>query len=306
MQQKKQENYMFQGENKMAETKEKITDKKSHVSDIKIKAVKELAKAIEGKNTILFASIKNLPAAQFQKIKKELSKEVIIKIIKKRALKLAIEMVKNKGVHQLNDYIKEDIAIMISDMDCFDLSKKLAQSKTPVKAKTGQKAECDIEVEAGETDLPAGPAVSELSGLGLQVMIKAGKIEIRESRVIVKKDHIISEGAASIMAKLNILPFSVGFIPLVAYDSKSDKIYTEIIIDSEATLKNLKDTFMKSKSFAVNLGYICEDTIKLLIAKAGRYERVINELIKTESAENSSKIKKSSESSEQMEEVKNE
>lgn len=290
----------------MVKTKEKITDKKSHVSDIKIKAVKELAKAIEGKNTILFASIKNLPAAQFQKIKKELSKEVIIKIIKKRALKLAIEMVKNKGVHQLNDYIKEDIAIMISDMDCFELSKKLAQSKTPVKAKTGQKAECDIEVEAGETDLPAGPAVSELSGLGLQVMIKAGKIEIRESRVIVKKDHIISEGAASIMAKLNILPFSVGFIPLVAYDSKSDKIYTEIIIDSEATLKNLKDTFMKSKSFAVNLGYICEDTIKLLIAKAGRYERVINELIKTESAENSSKIKKSSESSEQMEEVKNE
>jgi len=290
----------------MVKTKEKITDKKSHVSDVKINAVKELAKAIEGKNTILFASIKNLPAAQFQKIKKELSKEVIIKIIKKRALKLAIEMVKNKGVHQLNDYIKEDIAIMISDMDCFDLSKKLAQSKTPVKAKTGQKAECDIEVEAGETDLPAGPAVSELSGLGLQVMIKAGKIEIRESRVIVKKDHIISEGAASIMAKLNILPFSVGFIPLVAYDSKSDKIYTEIIIDSEATLKNLKDTFMKSKSFAVNLGYICEDTIKLLIAKAGRYERVINELIKTESAENSSKIKKSSESSEQMEEVKNE
>jgi len=140
---------------------------KAHVSDVKIKAIKELAKAIEGKNTILFASIKSLPAAQFQKIKKELSKDVIIKIIKKRALKMAIDSAKNKGVSQLNEYIKEDIAIMISDMDCFDLARKLCQSKTPVKAKTGQKAETDIEVEAGETDLPAGPAVSELSGLGL-------------------------------------------------------------------------------------------------------------------------------------------
>ena len=274
---------------------------KAHVSDVKIKAIKELAKAIEGKNTILFASIKSLPAAQFQKIKKELSKDVIIKIIKKRALKMAIDSAKNKGVSQLNEYIKEDIAIMISDMDCFDLARKLCQSKTPVKAKTGQKAESDIEVEAGETDLPAGPAVSELSGLGLQIMVKAGKIEIRESRVIVKKDQTISEAAASIMSKLNILPFSVGFIPLVAYDSKSDKVYTDLIIDTESTLNKLKEFFVKSKSFAVNIAYVCEDTIGLLIGKAGSHERAVNSLIKTESIEEKTESTEEPKSEEKVE-----
>lgn len=267
-----------------AKTKQK-SERKTRVSDVKLKVVKDLAKDIENKNTILFASIKSLPTAQFQKIKKELSKEVIIKIVKKRALKRAIDMVKTKNVKQLDNYIKEDVAIMMSDVDCFDLSKRLSQSRTPVKAKTGQKAENDIEVEAGETNLPAGPAVSELSGLGLQVMVKAGKIEIRESRVIVKKDQIISEAASSIMAKLNILPFLVGFIPLVAYDSKSDKVYTNLIIDSEGTLNKLKEAFAKSRAFAVNLGYICEDTIRLLISKAGNHERAINRLIKIEASE---------------------
>jgi len=56
-----------------AKTKQK-SERKTRVSDVKLKVVKDLAKDIENKNTILFASIKSLPTAQFQKIKKELSK----------------------------------------------------------------------------------------------------------------------------------------------------------------------------------------------------------------------------------------
>ena len=204
--------------------KEQKTEKRK-VPESKIKAVKELAKLIDSNSTIMFASIKGLPAKNFQKIKKSLSDRSEIKVVKKRMLSKAIEESKKENILLLKDFIKEDIAFISSNIDAFELSATLSDSKSSVKAKAGQESNIDIEVEAGPTDLPAGPAVSELGALGLQVQVKDGKIEIRNPKVIVKKGQIISEGAASVMGKLNIMPFYVGFIPLVAYDSNSKSIF---------------------------------------------------------------------------------
>ena len=82
----------------------------------------------------------------------------------------------------------------------------------------------------------------------------------------------ISEGAVSIMNKLDIKPFSVGFIPLAAFDTKEKKLYDSIIIDREGVLNELKNSFSKALAFAVEMGYFAEETIKLMIGKAGREE----------------------------------
>ena len=98
----------------------------------------------------------------------------------------------------------------------------------------------DIVIEAGSTDLPPGPAISELSSAGLKVKIEDGKIAIQESKVIIKKGGKINELAANVMTKLDIMPFKVGFIPEVAYDTKTKQIYTEIKIDKEEKKKKEK------------------------------------------------------------------
>jgi len=199
--------------------------KQTHVSKEKLALVKELVNLMNAKNTVMIASIKGLPAAQFQQIKKSLRGKVEVRVVKKRMLIRALENTDKETLKKLKSHAKEDIAILISDMDAFELSKKLSENKNPVKAKTGQEAPEDVEIEAGPTDLPAGPAVSELGSLGLVVKITDGKIEILEPRVVVKKGKIINEEAASVMGKLGILPFSVGFIPDVAYDSKDNIIF---------------------------------------------------------------------------------
>ena len=54
-----------------------------------------------------------------------------------------------------------------------------------------------------------GPAVSELSALGIRIKIEKGKINIQKSKTIVKKGEKISQAAADLMSKLDIRPFEI-------------------------------------------------------------------------------------------------
>jgi len=256
--------------------------KAAQVPKKKINIVKELSDLIKNKKTILIASIKNLPASQFQEIGKKLRGNVIIKVPKKNLIFRAIDESKNEKAEQIKKQIKESTAILFSDLDSFELALELIESKSPAGAKVGQEAPEDIEVQEGPTDLIPGPAISELGALGIQIQIEKGKIHIKEPKIIAKKGEKISANAADVMNKLDIKPFSVGFIPLAAFDIKEEKLYLDIKIDKEETLKELKGSFSKALAFAVEINYFSEDTIKFLIGKAGTHEKVLEKLTSVE------------------------
>jgi len=246
----------------------------------KIKAVEELKNLLQSKKTLLIASIKNLPAAQFQTIGKKLRGKAIVKVPKKNFIYRALDGLKSEHVEELKKQITDGCAILFSDEDSYDLALELINKKTPAKAKVGQIANFDISVSEGPTGLVPGPAISELGALGIQIQIDKGKINIKESKIIAKEGAKISQAASDIMAKLDILPFESGYIPLSAYDIKSGKLYLNIEIDKKKTVEELKNAFGKSLSFAVGIGYTTEDTVKVMIQTAGSHEakmiRVIN------------------------------
>jgi|TARA_Y100000031_G_C8192383_1_gene372013 ribosomal protein L10 len=255
----------------MIQKSDQIPEKKKNI-------VKELSDLIKNKKTILVASIKNLPASQFQEIGKMLRENVVIKVPKKNLIFRAIDDSKNEGVKKIKEQIKESTAILFSDFDSFELASELIENKSPAGAKAGQEAPEDIEVLEGPTDLIPGPAISELGSLGIQIQIEKGKINIKKSKVIVKKGEKISQSAASIMNKLDIKPFLVGFIPLAGFDTKEGKLYLDINVDKEGVLKELKESFRKSLAFAVEINYFSKDTIKFLIGKAVIHENVLEKL----------------------------
>ena len=255
---------------------------KHKIPEYKIAENKELAGLIDSHNTLMLASIKSLPARSFQKIKKKLSGKAIVKVIKKRALARAIEDSKKDSIKELEKHLKEDIAVIISDTDAFELAGILADSKSPVKAKTGQISDVDIEIEAGVTEIPAGPAVSEFGNAGVQVKVTDGKIEVMQTKVVVPVGGEVSEGTASLLGKLDITPFSVGFIPLIAFDSASGKVYTTLTIDKDEVLAELKNSYGKSRSMAVNLGYISKDIVGLLLSKAAAHESALSSHVSEE------------------------
>jgi len=261
------------------------------IPERKIKAVNELANLIETKRTILISDISNIPGSQFQQIGKKLRGKAIVKVPKKNLLLRALDETKKEKLKELKNYLIKPVALLFSDMDSYELAGELIKNKSPAKAKPGQIAQKDLEIPAGPTDLVPGPAISELGALGIQIKIQGGKIEIKEPKVIVKAGNQISKEAAAMLSKLGIMPFTIGFKPLSAYDSKEDKIYYEIVIDPEGTLNLLVSEFNKSLAFAIKIEYFSPETLPFMIQDAERNALTLKKLNSDEEKDEEKKLK---------------
>ncbi len=268
----------------MKEQKEDFVRDKP-IPEFKKKIVEEFKKEIEENRTILIASCKGLPGHNFHEIKKKLRGKAEIRFARKSAINRAIDGIEKGSLKNLKKEIDADFAIIFSDLDAFELSGLLTDNESPSKAKAGDIAPEDIEIEPGPTELIAGPAISELQGVGLKVKVTDGKLEIMQGAVVVKKGDEVTGKVAGVLAKLDFTPMKVGFIPLAAYDSKDDKVYTDIVIDKEGTLEELKNLVGKALGFAVSVGFVNEKTIVHFIAKACAEEKALDGLIKEEKKE---------------------
>ncbi len=276
---------------------------KAHVSEAKKKRVAELSDLIKNNKTILVASIKNIPASQFQEIVKKLRGKALVTVPKKSLIFRAINASSSeeKEIEKLKEKITESVAILFSNLDTFDLASELVRSKRPAKAKPGQVAPEDIKIPKGPTDLVPGPAISELGDLGIPIQIEKGKIHIKQEKVVAKEGEKISGKAAEIMSKLNIRPFLIGFTPLCAFDNEKKKLYTEIKIDPEKALRDIKHAFSRALPFAVEIGYISNDTITFLLGKAGAHEKTLKALLKSDGKSDTGKKKETEKSGKKVE-----
>ena len=183
-----------------------MNDTTVHVSDVKKAKVKELA-GLLGSRTVMVISVKNLPSAQFQDIKKKLRGKAKIQVVKKSLVNFALDHCAVKEVHDLVPHVSDSTAMLFSEEDAFIIAGLLADYKSPSKAKVGQIAPFDIEVKAGPTDLIPGPDISALSAIGLAPKVDKGKISILKEKAIVKKGKGSKAAIASMMAELGINSF---------------------------------------------------------------------------------------------------
>ncbi len=255
-----------------------------NVPEYKKKTVEALAKKIKSSKTILIVSTKGLPSSEFHKIKKNLRGKADIAVAKKSLVLRAISSVEKGALQNLKEKVGADIALIFSEVDSFELAGILVDNQTPTKAKVGDIAPEDIEVEPGPTNMVPGPAISELGAVGLKVAVEGGKLAIKNSMIIVRKGEKISEKVANVLGKLKIAPMKVGFVPIAAYDSKDDKIYLEIKVDKKGTLEELRASISKALGFAVGISYTTRETISFLIGKAAMQEKAIEKIYNEKSS----------------------
>lgn len=261
---------------KTTKTREKTV---AHVSEAKKEKVKVMSELMK-KKTIMVISVKSLPSAQFQDIKKKLRKIANVRMARKSIINRALEKSGINELKELEKYVTDGTAVLFSDSDAFEISGILADEKSPQKAKPGQVAPFDIEVKAGPTELLPGPDISALSAVGLIPKVEKGKISIGQDKVLVKSGAKITDAQAAIMGKLGIVPFKVGIDPVAAY--MKGKIYTGIKIDKASVIAELENMYGRALPFAVEIGYVNNETRDYLIAKAASHEAAIASLIKTE------------------------
>lgn len=246
--------------------------------------VNDLIDRIKKSKTILIASTKGLPSSQFHAIKKNFRGKADIKVVKKSAIIRAIEVSGKASLKQLEPLIQSDVALFFSNEDPFALSGLLADNQSPTKARAGDIAPEDITIEPGPTDLIPGPAISELSGVGLKVAVEGGKLAIKIGKTVANKGDPIKENVAGVLAKLNILPMKVGFEPIAAFDSVHNKVFVGIKIDKKAVLESLRVDISKALGFATNIKYVTKDTLIYFLAKVNAEEKAMQGLLNKQSS----------------------
>jgi large subunit ribosomal protein L10 len=231
----------------------------------KIKAVEDLAVSIKGYPVIGILNMYKTTASALQKIKRDLKDKAVIKVAKKSILLFALDKAE-KG--NLKEFIKDYPALILTNMDPFKLYFLLQKRKTPAFAKPGDIPTKDIEVKAGPTDLPPGPAISTLTKVGIHAKVEAGKIAVMKDKVVCKAGEKVSLELASALQLLKIETMEIG-LNVVLFEEKGT-VYTkeQLFIDEEKLLNDIQLAIQNAFNLSINSDYPTKETIGFMLAKA--------------------------------------
>lgn len=248
----------------------------------KQKVVEDLKARLKGSKVVAIASVQNLPTKHYNAIRMKIRGSAETYLTRETLIRRAIEEGRPE-LKELENYLHGSCAIVFSKVSAFKLAKLLRESKSKTLAKAGQIAPNDIVVQAGETNLPPGPVLTELKQAKIEAKIQGPKVVITKDAVVARKGDVISEPIAKILAKLSIEPMDVGLRMQAAYEDGI--VYKEDVLDIDD--KFWMDSLVAAHQQALNLSVFAEIynsySTPLLIEKAARQANAVNALIEAKS-----------------------
>lgn len=240
------------------------------VSEKKKLAVEQLKSEFKKYPVIGIVDMYKLPAKQLQEIKDSLRGRAVIRMAKKSAIKLAIEGAGISGLSSLEKEIRNLPALLLSDVDPFELARVIDSSKSSVAAKAGDIATKEIVIKAGPTSLKPGPVIGELQRIKLPAGVDGDKITIKKDTVVVKEGEQISKPVADVLMKLGIEPLEISLNLVAVYDRGTIYGKSILFIPREKYESDMINAYRCAFSLALNIGHMTEATLPILLAKAYR------------------------------------
>ncbi len=233
------------------------------VKDWKKNAVSDLAKDMSKYKSIMITDLTSLPSRELQQLRYVLKKSVKIFVAKKSIIKRSLQKLKMK---EMADNVEGIPAVMLSNINPFELSVLIDKEKVDSFIKPGQEAEIDIIIPSGPTSFVPGPILTEFADVGLKTKIEGGKIKILKEKKVAVKGDIVDEKTASILRKMNIMPAKIGINIALAFEDGN--IFKNIRVDVNEYSINFEKGYGEAMNLAYNSGILNDETIKLLIGKA--------------------------------------
>lgn len=245
--------------------------------------------------TVGIAKVRGLGSNQMQRIRKEFQEKALLRVSKNSLISLSLD---ESGMKDMDDYVDDQMALIFTKFDPFELYNVLEEGKVPAPIKAGAIAPFDIVIEEGPTSLPPGPIVGELQSLGIPGGIASGKVVIKKRKVAVKEGETVSPAFADILARLEIYPVKEGLDLSAVYDREGEVLFTPEVLHVDVTkyvsdlqegtkaafslathlkyeyptrftvLDLLSEANAKAQNAAFNIAYPTPDTIKPLLQKA--------------------------------------
>jgi large subunit ribosomal protein L10 len=261
---------------------------KAHVAKWKREEVQEIIKLLKDNPVIGLANVDAIPSAQMQSMRKALREDATVKISKNSLLAIALKEVgaNRHGLNGLTGNIDGSTAIIATTMKPHRLYRRLEASKTKAPLKAGQKALEDITVPKGPTQFKPGPIVGELQKAGIPAAIDAGKVVIKQNKVVLKAGDAASQDLATMLTRLEIFPMTVGMDLKAVFDDGT--VYTRDMLSVDEVAR-LQQAHRQALNVAVFVAYPSKGSLPFLLSKA--YNGLIGVAGKLNDEASSDKVK---------------
>jgi large subunit ribosomal protein L10 len=253
----------------------------SHIRNWKEVKKAEIVKLVEEYPFIAVSTLDLLPANILSVLRKKLTIDAKIIVAKTRVIKLAFKE-SNVDTTPIDPIVKESVAIIFSKKNPFELFSFVKNNKGETTAKEGDIADQDIIIQAGDSGLPPGPALSSLKGVGLKVQVQGPTISITADKTVAKKGDVIDASVADVLGKLNMKPMKVGMKIIGIFDKAEKKFYASDVldVDEEELFNNFVLAYQQGLNLSVNAGYFNDVSTELILIKAEREAKAIEEVTK--------------------------
>ncbi|MFB0567979.1 MAG: 50S ribosomal protein L10 [Candidatus Bathyarchaeia archaeon] len=241
----------------------------SQVMIEKTREVEELLGLLEKYKTIGVAGLQKVRAVQLQELKKKLQDIAYLRVIKNTLMRRAVAKCKSKaGIENLEKFVIGSNIYLFTDLNPFKLVILLQKSRVLITAKAGDVASWNVVVPSGNTGLPPGPIISQLSGVGLPTRIESGSVWINRDTLVVKQGGVIDARLAGVLSKLGIKPVEAGLIMKAVYDDGLIITEEQLRIDLDEIQRNIQEASGSAFNLSLNVAYPIPENIELLLQTA--------------------------------------
>ncbi len=233
----------------------------------KQKFVNDGIKAVKAHKSVAVIQLDGAPDRLLQLSRNKLRGEA--QFILGRKSMLARILDGSADTKRLVEYVAGTSALVLTDLDPFELNSRLLENVLKLSAKPNQVAPAEIVIHSQETTLQPGQAVTELKAAGIDVQIQKGKVVIAKDKVI-KPGEIVTTGMAKALHSLNVTPFTAKISSFVVLNSGMLFRREVLSITRESVTADIGRAFNSALQLSLALNIVNQYTVRPMIEKAYR------------------------------------
>jgi len=235
----------------------------------KERVVQRILSLTKNHKTIAISKLYKVRATQLMELRRKFRKDMEIIVVKNKVASIAL---KKTDLEKAEDFIKEikdQSALIFTNMDPFKLYMLLEKNKVNLPARPGDIATEDVVISAGNTGMAPGPVLSEFKEAKIPTRIDSGSIWVSKDTVVANKGDPISPKLASLLSRLGIKPVRAGLSVSVAWSDGLIFHEKDMKLDVDEYEHSIQDAYLNAKALALGVNYPTKETLPLIII---RYE----------------------------------
>jgi len=265
--------------NKMAE-KAKVV-KKIKAPVIKVKVDPKIRKKayfdrltgyLQTYSKVMIIAIDNVGAAHLQRVRKQFRGSAEVLMGKNTMIRKCMRQYIEAGhpeFESLMNAVVGNVGLVFTNGDLRAMRNDITAHRVPAMAKSGVTAPSDVMIPAGPTGLEP-TATAFLQALNIPSKIVKGQVELTSAVHLIKKGDRVKPGAAALLGKLKITPFSYGIDVNLVFNNGF--VYTANLLDltDRDVLDRVGRGLTRIAALGLRIGYPTLASVPHSIAKAYR------------------------------------